>query len=200
MQPTLLPRAFHRDGWVFEEKIDGWRMLAFKDGDNVRLVSRPGRDHTKRFTALVNAVRALAPETLILDGEVAIFDEHLISRFEWMRHGKPPGVATPPMFMAFDCLYVDGVDLRFRELRARREALLRAIEYSKLLLAARRLADDGMKAWREVQERGYEGYVAKDESSPYSGGRTVSWLKVKQAEYRVVERGWDATKKSRGTG
>jgi bifunctional non-homologous end joining protein LigD len=136
MQPTLLARPFHRDGWIFGEKIDGWRMLAFKDGDNVRLVSRPGRDHTKRFTDLANTVRALAPETLILDGEVAIFDERLISRFEWMRHGKPPGVATPPMFMAFDCLYVDGVDLRPRELRARREALLRTIEHAKLLTMA----------------------------------------------------------------
>jgi len=195
MQPTLLASAFHRDGWIFEEKIDGWRMLAFKDGDDVRLVSRPGRDHTKRFTDLVNAFRALAPETLILDGEVAIFDEHLISRFEWMRHGKPPGVSTPPMFMAFDCLYVDGVDLRPRELRARREALLRAIENAKLLLAARRLAADGLKAWQEVQRRGYEGYVAKDESSPYSGGRTLSWLKVKQADYRAEERGWDLTRR-----
>jgi hypothetical protein len=48
-----------------------------------------GQQLTQRFTDLVNAVRSLAPETLILDGEVAIFDEHLISRFEWMRHGKP---------------------------------------------------------------------------------------------------------------
>lgn len=90
MQPTLLARPFHREGWVFEEKIDGWRMLAFKEGDHVRLVSRQGRDHTKRFSDLANAIRALAPETLILDGEVAVFDEHLISRFEWMRHGKKP--------------------------------------------------------------------------------------------------------------
>ena len=185
MQPTLLASPFHREGWVFEEKIDGWRMLAFKEGDYVRLVSRQGRDHTKRFPDLVKSIRALAPETLILDGEVAIFDERLISRFDWMRHGKkPPGLATPPMFMAFDCLYVDGVDLRPRELRARREALVRATEYAKLLLAARRLADDGLKAWRQVQERGYEGFVAKDESSPYAGGRTLSWLKVKQAEER----------------
>ena len=51
MQPTLLASPFHREGWVFEEKIDGWRMLAFKEGDYVRLVSRQGRDHTKRSTA-----------------------------------------------------------------------------------------------------------------------------------------------------
>jgi len=190
MQPTLLARAFHRDGWVFEEKYDGWRIVAYKDGDSVRLISRPGNDHTKRFVDLVNAIRTLDAETLILDGEVAIFDNTLVSRFEWMRHGKPPGVATPPLFMAFDCLYVDGVDLRQRELRARREALERIIENQRLLLPARRLADHGLKAWEDVCERGYEGYVAKDESSPYSGGRTLSWLKVKQKEYRVEERGW----------
>jgi ATP-dependent DNA ligase len=57
-----------------------------------------------------------------------------------------------------------------------------------------------MKAWQEVQERGYEGYVARDESSPYVGGRTLSWLKVKQRDYRAEERGWDASKKARGTG
>ena len=88
MQPTLLARAFHRDGWVFEEKYDGWRMVAYKDGDDVRLVSRPGTDHTKRFSHLVTAIRKLDAETLILDGEVAIFDEQLVSRFEWMRHGS----------------------------------------------------------------------------------------------------------------
>jgi ATP-dependent DNA ligase len=67
----------------------------------------------------------LAPSasTLILDGEVCIFDERLVSRFEWLRHGKPPGVATPPVFMAFDCLHAAGRDLRELALRARRERL-----------------------------------------------------------------------------
>lgn len=90
MQPTLVDQPFDRDAWVFEEKTDGWRMLAYKTGDDVKLISRPGRDHTKRFADLVTAIRALAPDTLILDGEVAIFDKNLVSRFEWMRHGKPP--------------------------------------------------------------------------------------------------------------
>ena len=46
MAPRLVHAAFHRDGWVYEEKVDGWRMLAYKDGQRVRLVSRNGRDHT----------------------------------------------------------------------------------------------------------------------------------------------------------
>jgi bifunctional non-homologous end joining protein LigD len=49
MAPTLVREPFHREGWVFEEKVDGWRMLAYKDGERVRLVSRNGRDHTRRF-------------------------------------------------------------------------------------------------------------------------------------------------------
>jgi bifunctional non-homologous end joining protein LigD len=45
---------FHRDGWVYEEKVDGWRMLAYKDGERVRLVSRNGRDRTRRFPDLAS--------------------------------------------------------------------------------------------------------------------------------------------------
>jgi ATP-dependent DNA ligase len=49
MAPTLVREPFHRDGWVYEEKVDGWRMLAYKDGSRVRLLSRTSIDHAKRF-------------------------------------------------------------------------------------------------------------------------------------------------------
>ena len=62
---------------------------------------------------------------------------------------------------------------------------------SRLILPARRLANDGLTAWEEVLERGYEGLVAKDPASPYRGGRTIKWLKVKQPRYREGERGWE---------
>jgi ATP dependent DNA ligase domain len=58
MAPTLVREPFHREGWVFEEKVDGWRMLAYKNGARVRLVSRNGRDHTRRFPDLAAAVAA----------------------------------------------------------------------------------------------------------------------------------------------
>ena len=60
-----------------------------------------------------------------------------------------------------------------------------------LVLPARRLAADGLEAWAQVLERGYEGLVGKDEASPYREGRTLSWLKVKQPRYREGERGWE---------
>ena len=57
MIPTLVSKPFHRDGWVYEEKIDGYRMLAYKDGRKVRLVSRNGVDHTPRYPDVAAACR-----------------------------------------------------------------------------------------------------------------------------------------------
>lgn len=111
-----------------------------------------------------------------------------MSRFEWLRHGKPVDVATPPMLMAFDCLHAADRDLRPLPLRSRREWLEDLLTDQSPILPARRLAADGLKAWEQVVEKGYEGLVAKDPESPYVAGRTLKWLKVKQRDYRVVER------------
>src|SRR5688572_21722579 len=94
MQPTLVREPFRRAGWVFEEKADGWRMLAYKDGAHVRLVSRNGVDHTRRFADIAAAVAKLSARTLVLDGEVAVYDEQLRSRFEWLREPDPDAVAS----------------------------------------------------------------------------------------------------------
>lgn len=87
--PMLVSKPFHRGGWVYEEKVDRWRILAYKDGDRVRLVSRNGRDHTRRFRDIAAAVSKLAARALVLDGEVAIYDEKLRSRFDWLREPEP---------------------------------------------------------------------------------------------------------------
>src|SRR5262245_36358937 len=99
MIPTLVREPFHRRGWVYEEKMDGWRILAYKDGQRVRLTSRDGVDHTRRSPDLAAAVAKLSGRTLVLDGEVAIYDQQLRSRFDWLRDPNPEAVATPPVFM-----------------------------------------------------------------------------------------------------
>ena len=81
MQPKLASEPFHRPGWVYEEKLDGWRMVAYKDGPRVRLVSRTGVDHTARFPGIAAAVAGLLAPQLILDGEVCVFDAQLVSQF-----------------------------------------------------------------------------------------------------------------------
>jgi bifunctional non-homologous end joining protein LigD len=191
MAATQVARPFHRAHWISVEKLDGWRVLAYKEASKVRLVSRQGRDLTRRFPDIAAAMTRLQPSTLILDGEIAVFDNRLLSRFEWLRSRPKDEVATPPTLIAFDCLYLRGRDLRDRPLRQRREAFEEAIEGETVILPARRLAPDGLEAWTQVTERGYDGLVGKDEASPYREGRTLSWLKVKVPHYREGERGWE---------
>lgn len=126
----------------------------------------------------------------MLDGEIAIYDEQLRSRFGWLREPDPTAVASPPLFMAFDLLYQDRRDLTIRPLRGRRARLEDVVAGSDLVFAVRRLARDGLEAWRQVVERGYEGYVGKDERSTYGGGATKSWLKVKQRGWTDAEERW----------
>ena len=169
-------------------------MVAYKHGGSAQLVSRQGREFTQRFAELAKAVAGLGAElgaeSVILDTEVAVFDRQLISRFEWLRGQPKDGVATPPMLMAFDLLELDGEDQRTRPLRERRQALEHLLKRERLILPVRRLSPAGLEAWKDVLRAGYEGLVAKDPAAPYVGGRTLKWLKVKQAKYRKEERGF----------
>jgi len=171
-------------------------MLAHKVAGTVRLVSRNGLDHTSRFPAIAAALRKLDASGLIVDGEVAVYDALLVSRFEWLRHASPPDLSTPPLFMVFDCLQARGKDLRTQPLYVRRNVVEDVLDEQEMVLPVRRLADDGLKAWQQVLQRGYKGMVAKDPASPSRGGRTLAWLKVKVPKYREVERGWEGKGKS----
>src|SRR5438477_11822296 len=64
MRPTLMREPFHREGWVYEEKYDGFRMLSYKEAQRVRPISRNGRDHTERFADIARAVAQLPPTIL----------------------------------------------------------------------------------------------------------------------------------------
>jgi|SRR4029077_10463942 len=196
MHPTLVARPFHHSGWIYEEKVDGWRLVVLKAKGAVRLVSRKGHDLTERFPELVKALTGLKPKGFILDGEVAVYDRAFISRFEWLRRRPTDEPATLPVYMAFDLLELDGRDLRREPLKVRRRLLERLVRSHGMIFAARRLSRNGLKAWEEAVARGFEGIVAKNPESRYVPGRTVAWLKVKQPHYREGEPGWEPKGKS----
>jgi ATP-dependent DNA ligase len=127
MHPTLVARPFQREGWIYEERYDGWRHVGNKSAGQAWLLSRTHRDHTRRFPALAAAIAALTPPTLSLDGEGVIFDAPLISRFEWLRQREREAVATPPIYMVFDMLRTGPHDLRGKPLRTRRAAWERLV-------------------------------------------------------------------------
>ncbi len=174
MLATLVDEPLHRPGWVFEEKYDGYRILAYKEGREVTLLSRNAKDRTASFPEVTRAVAALRARTVLLDGEVVGFDPGLVSRFQLLQQGEVPHV-----YMVFDCLWVDGRDLRGEPLRVRREALESALGETPHLFPSRRLGRNGLAAYAAAKKKGFEGIVAKDESSPYVEGRSTCWLKVK---------------------
>src|SRR5206468_10431752 len=106
-----------------EGKGVGYRVLAYKGGPGVGLVSGSGVAHPRRYPDVAAAVARLRPSTLVLDGELAVFDEQLRSRFEWLRNPDDSAVATPPVLIAFDVLYAKGRDISQRPLRERRARL-----------------------------------------------------------------------------
>jgi bifunctional non-homologous end joining protein LigD len=175
MLATLVREPFHQPGWVYEEKYDGYRILAYKEGSRVRLYSRNAIDRTDRFSDVAVAMSTLRPSTLLLDGEISVFDRQGVSRFQLLQNlgtGKS-------VFAVFDCLYKDGKDLRGRPLSERRVALEESIVRNKLITPSTRLSSDGFKAYRLAMERKFEGLVAKDLASRYVEGRSRFWLKVK---------------------
>jgi bifunctional non-homologous end joining protein LigD len=188
MLATLVGEPFHKLGWVYEEKYDGYRILAYKEGSRVRLYSRNAIDRTDRFSVVAAAMSTLRSPTLLLDGEVSVFDREGVSRFQLLQNLG----AGKSVFAAFDCLYKDGRDLRRRPLSERRVALEESLAPNKLqgktrnkvapnkvIVPSLRLAPDGLEAYRIAIQRKFEGLVAKDLSSPYVEGRSRFWLKVK---------------------
>jgi bifunctional non-homologous end joining protein LigD len=115
---------------------------------------------------------------------MVVFDRKNISRFQLLQQGK-----GEPIYAVFDCLFLEGKDLRTQPLSARRAAMEETIGSGRFLLRSRRLAKNGLEAFRVAKRRGYEGLVAKDLSSLYRSGRSSDWLKMKvhqEDEFVVV--------------
>jgi bifunctional non-homologous end joining protein LigD len=176
MLAFLVPEPLHRPGWVFEEKYDGYRILAYKEGAKVTLLSRNDLDRTATFASVAAAVSQLRDRTALLDGEVVAFDSNEVSRFQLLQRGD-----VPQRFAVFDCVYRNGRDLRSEPLSRRRHELEAALgePTNEILRLSRRLAQNGLTAYSIAKRQGFEGIVAKDSSSVYEEGRSKKWLKVK---------------------
>jgi bifunctional non-homologous end joining protein LigD len=182
--------------WVFEEKYDGIRALAHRTPKKVRLWSRNALDLTAGFPDIAAAVLALPGGDLVLDGELVIFDRKGVSRFQLLQRRGAGGRSA---YAVFDLLQRDGASLLKRPLMERRAALEQLIGDSGVLRLSRRLGKNGARAYETAQRKGWEGIIAKDETSGYEpAARTRSWLKVKvRKESEFVIGGFTAPAGSR---
>jgi DNA ligase D-like protein (predicted ligase) len=187
MLATLTDRRDFGDEWLLERKLDGERCVARKDGDEVRLESRTGKDLTGTYPEVRAAVAAQSARGLLLDGEVVAYDGERtsFSRLQ-QRLGviepSPEHVATyPVVYCVFDLLEVDGEDLTDRPLIERRARLARAIQPSAALQLTEAWRDDSQRRFAEACRSDWEGLIAKRADAPYAPGRSRDWLKLKCA-------------------
>jgi bifunctional non-homologous end joining protein LigD len=193
MLATLVDEPPDYSNWIFEEKYDGVRMLAYKEGARVSLISRNGIDRSERYPRIARAIKELKVDALLLDGEIVIFDAKGVSRFQLLQAGK-----GTPEYAIFDCLYRNGKDLRREPLETRRQAVETVVPRKNGLRVSEKLADHGIEAFRIAAKRGLEGVVAKNLASIYESRRSRAWLKVKvNHEQEFVIAGFTKPKGSR---
>jgi len=179
MAATLTQERFAAAGWIFEQKFDGIRLIAFKQGTDVRLFSRNRLPQNQSYPDVVGAVSALPIRDVILDGEATGV---------W---GRPGRVA----YHVFDIMWLDGRDLTALPLIERR-AVLGTLPWTAPLELVPWLDDE--KPWERACERGWEGVIAKRLDAPYEGRRSPHWLKMKcEASQEFVVGGFTDPKGTR---
>lgn len=170
MLATPADEPFHRAGWVYEEWYDGERLIAYKDGARLSLVRPDGERPALTYDPIAIALAHLPARTLILDGAAVAFDSRLRSSRVLLR-----SEGAPVLFAVFDCLHVNGRDLRREPLRDRRRAVTALVRDSDRLFAARRLAPNGVRAFDLACRKGLAGLIAKDGLSAYEAGPSLAW-------------------------
>ena len=167
-------------GWLHEVKHDGFRVLARKQGERVRVWSRRGADSTYRFPAIAEAIRGINVDRALIDGEAVVLRDDGGSDFGALLTKRGGAQAV---LVAFDLLRLVGVDERLRPLEARREALMQLVDGVSGILFSEALAAEGAIVFAKACELGLEGIVSKRASSFYSAGRSRNWLKAKNPDF-----------------
>jgi bifunctional non-homologous end joining protein LigD len=180
--------AFTRDGWLFELKLDGYRLIAAKSRGEALLLTRNGNDYTAVFPEIARAIKALPIDDCIVDGEVIVMDANGKPSFARLQQRgrlsstidiRRAAVELPATFFAFDLLAFEDFDLRSLPLTARKALLMEALPKLGAVRTLDHIEREGDAFLAQVAAMGLEGVIAKRGDAPYRGGRSDVWLKIK---------------------
>jgi bifunctional non-homologous end joining protein LigD len=170
---TQVRHVFDDPGFIYELKHDGFRAIANIEGGACQLISRRGNAY-KSFGSLRESLAALN-RPAVLDGEIVVLDAEGRPRFYDLlrRRGQP-------VYYAFDCLALDGQDLRKRPLIERKRILAKLVKHQPSILYAQHFAgNQGATLFRLVCEQDLEGVVAKRKDAVYG----EHWYKIRNPGY-----------------
>lgn len=175
------------DGWVYERKLDGLRCIAVRLGDRAELWSRSQQPFTGRFPGIVDALRALPVDDVVLDGEIVALEGDRTS-FSLLQR---PGSRAKPLLYAFDVVHLAGRDLRDRPLLERKQLLAETVGRRGDIRRVDHVEGDAAVLLAQACNDGWEGLIAKRAGGPYRSGRSSDWLKLKcSAGQELVIGGW----------
>jgi bifunctional non-homologous end joining protein LigD len=203
MLATLVDQVPGDEGWVYELKYDGVRLLCRCDGDDVRCISRNGLDWTQKTAPIVEALAKLKLEGAWVDGELIVTDPNGRSDFSLLQHTLEQGRLEELQFCIFDLLYYQGEDLRalpLSERKVRLDAAFAKLPARGPLRLADQIHSESAELLARVCNQHLEGLVAKKIDSPYTGDRSEHWLKVKCHREQEFVVGGAAYLPGRGTG
>ncbi len=190
--PALADAAPEGPDWIHELKYDGYRTQLFLTSDDRRAFTRRGHDWSHLYASLLDESLGLGARSASIDGEVIVQDSRGLSDFRALRsqlaRRRPAGL----IFMAFDLLHLDGMDLRNRPVEERRERLrdlLGANAGGRALQFSDHVSGGGPEFFEIAERSGAEGIVSKKLGSRYRSGSARSWVKTKaftESEFVVV--------------
>lgn len=185
MLATLTDKRFSDPRWIFERKLDGERVLAFRRGATVRLRSRSRQRLEGTYPELTEALARQPVEDFVVDGEVVAFDgrrtsfSRLQSRLGITDPGQARASGVRVFFYLFDVVHLDGHDTTALALRHRKALLRQAFTFAGPLRFTVHRNRTGEAYLADACWRGWEGLIAKRADAPYVGRRSPDWLKLK---------------------
>lgn len=174
--------------WLYEIKYDGVRVVAQRDANSVELYGRNGQVITNRYPEICRALGQLLVGKFVLDGEIVSLDERgrpSFQRLQLRMHLSNPHdieramIVAPVEAIFFDCVAVEGHDLRPLPLRERNKFLQSLLPPLGRVRYSEHFSVDGEAFFNAASEHGLEGIVAKKADSRYVSGRSPHWLKIK---------------------
>lgn len=182
MKCKLLDSPPAKGDWIYELKFDGFRAICVKNGRDVELFSRSHKSLNGRFPEIAEALRDIAADNCVIDGEIVALDAQGKSSFQLLQNSNLPGARRPDLsYYAFDLLHLNGENLQKLPLLERKKRLKELIENRHdSIRYSSAIEGDPAAILEQVRKLGMEGLIAKQTKSLYEPGlRSGAWVKIK---------------------
>ena len=171
--PSPSQKAPSGSAWVHEIKHDGYRLMARRDGNRVRLYTRRGYDWSAKYPRIVESLLSLRVRSIIVDGEAVWAGKDGKSDFDKMHSGAHDDQV---FLYAFDLLELNGEDYRQHPLEQRKAKLEKVLARTQGMRFSEHIDGDGETIFEHACKMGLEGIVSKRRDFPYRSGRCKSWV------------------------